>query len=122
MNNENNTKRNATGESIFLSLLTVAFIVLKLTGVISWSWMWVLAPIWIPAALALAILLIVLLVVLVKETTKQVQQKRVQDARATEIDVEAAKHGLERKPGESNLDLKRRIAFFKQSERRANRE
>lgn len=29
-------------------LLAVAFIVLKLTGVIAWSWWWVLAPIWIP--------------------------------------------------------------------------
>ena len=122
MNNENNTKRNATGESIFLSLLAVAFIVLKLTGFISWSWLWVLAPIWIPAVIVLAILLIVLVVVLVKEAANQVQQKRVQDARAAEIDTEAAKYGLKRNPGESNLDLKRRIAFFKQSERRENRE
>lgn len=32
----------------FLSLLTIAFIVLKLTGFIAWSWIWALAPIWIP--------------------------------------------------------------------------
>lgn len=31
----------------FVGLLTIAFIVLKLTGVIAWSWLWVLAPIWI---------------------------------------------------------------------------
>lgn len=37
----------------FLSLLIVAFIILKLIGVISWSWWWILAPIWIPFALAL---------------------------------------------------------------------
>lgn len=29
-------------------LLTVAFVVLKLTGVIAWSWWWVLSPLWIP--------------------------------------------------------------------------
>jgi len=29
----------------FLSLLTLAFIVLKLCGVIAWSWWWVLSPI-----------------------------------------------------------------------------
>lgn len=30
---------------MFISLLTVAFIVLKLTGVITWTWFWVLSPI-----------------------------------------------------------------------------
>ena len=34
-----------------LSLLGVAFVVLKLTGNIDWSWLWVLAPFWIPWAL-----------------------------------------------------------------------
>lgn len=28
----------------FIGLLTIVFIVLKLTGVISWSWWWVLSP------------------------------------------------------------------------------
>ena len=31
----------------FASLLTIVFIVLKLTNVIQWSWMWVLSPLWI---------------------------------------------------------------------------
>ena len=31
----------------FTGVLTVAFIVLKLCGVIKWSWLWVLSPIWI---------------------------------------------------------------------------
>lgn len=35
----------------FFGLLTVAFIVLKLTHYIDWSWWWVLAPLWIPGAL-----------------------------------------------------------------------
>ena len=30
----------------FAGLLTIVFIVLKLTEVISWSWLWVLAPMW----------------------------------------------------------------------------
>lgn len=42
-----------------LSILLVAFIVLKLCGVITWSWLWVLSPLWIPIALVLVILLIV---------------------------------------------------------------
>lgn len=40
------------------SILTVAFIILKLCGVISWSWWWVLAPTWIPLAVALVILIV----------------------------------------------------------------
>ena len=46
----------------FFGLLTIVFITLKLTGYIAWSWWWVLAPLWIPAAVFLTILLIVLLV------------------------------------------------------------
>lgn len=42
----------------FAGLLTIVFITLKLTGVISWSWLWVLSPIWISFALALVILVI----------------------------------------------------------------
>ena len=42
----------------------------KLTGVINWSWLWVLAPIWIPTAITLAIIVIVLVVILVRELTK----------------------------------------------------
>lgn len=34
-------------------LLTIVFIVLKLIGKISWSWWWVLSPLWIFAAIAL---------------------------------------------------------------------
>ena len=40
----------------FAGLLTVAFVVLKLTHVIDWSWWWVLAPIWISVGLAIVIL------------------------------------------------------------------
>ena len=46
----------------FTVLLTIAFIVLKLCGVIDWSWMWVLSPIWISTILIVVILLIALIV------------------------------------------------------------
>lgn len=36
-------------------LLLVAFVVLKLTGFIAWSWWWVLSPFWIPLGLVLAV-------------------------------------------------------------------
>ena len=37
----------------FPTLLTIAFIVLKLCNVISWSWWWVLSPLWIPTAIVI---------------------------------------------------------------------
>ena len=45
-----------TKNSLLPTLLLVLFIGLKLGGVITWSWVWVLAPAWIPAALALLFL------------------------------------------------------------------
>ena len=40
------------------SLLLVAFIVLKLCNVITWSWIWVLAPIWLPIVIAIGIIIV----------------------------------------------------------------
>ena len=34
----------------FCGTLTLIFVVLKLVGVIKWSWLWVLAPMWAPTA------------------------------------------------------------------------
>jgi hypothetical protein len=42
----------------FPGLLTVLFVGLKLTGHITWPWVWVLSPIWISALIALAFLVI----------------------------------------------------------------
>ena len=42
----------------FTELLLVAFIVLKLCGVINWSWWWVFSPFWIPASIALVLFII----------------------------------------------------------------
>lgn len=48
------------------SLLTIVFIVLKLVGVINWSWWWVLAPTWIPLTIVAALLVIVGLIAVIK--------------------------------------------------------
>lgn len=48
-------KNNSSGGIGFVGLLTIAFIVLKLVGVINWSWVWVLSPIWISASVFLII-------------------------------------------------------------------
>jgi len=56
----------ATAPSLPIAgLLGVAFVVLKLTGVIAWSWLWVLAPFWIPLALVIGFLLVGLLIAVV---------------------------------------------------------
>jgi len=51
----------------FPGLLTVLFIGLKLTGHITWSWWWVLSPMWISALLAVAILAIVFILALIAD-------------------------------------------------------
>jgi ABC-type antimicrobial peptide transport system permease subunit len=50
----------------FGGLLTIVFITLKLTGVISWPWVWVLSPLWIPVALIFAICILCIAGVLIK--------------------------------------------------------
>ena len=52
---------NASGGIGFFGVLAIVFIVLKLVGVISWPWFWVLSPIWIPIALMIIGFIIFLL-------------------------------------------------------------
>lgn len=52
MSSDTQTRGGGVG---FAGLLTIVFITLKLTGVIAWSWLWVLSPIWISFALAAVI-------------------------------------------------------------------
>ena len=42
----------------FDTLLTLLFITLKLTGVIAWPWIWVLAPLWGTFVLTVILLLL----------------------------------------------------------------
>ena len=51
MKNNNST----SGGIGFTGLLTIVFIVLKLCHVIEWSWLWVLAPLWIDILIFIAI-------------------------------------------------------------------
>lgn len=48
----------------FGGLLLIAFIVLKLVGVIDWSWWWVLSPIWI--TLVIAVIFVITMTWIVK--------------------------------------------------------
>lgn len=48
--------------AFFISLLTVLFIGLKLVGSITWSWWWVLSPLWIGVLPFLAFLAVAFLI------------------------------------------------------------
>lgn len=54
----NKTKQGGLG---IVSVLTIIFIVLKLLGVIKWSWIWVLSPLWISAVIVLAVFSVILI-------------------------------------------------------------
>lgn len=49
----------------FFCILFFIFLVLKLCGVITWSWWWIFAPLWIPLALVLFFMLIFLIIYLI---------------------------------------------------------
>lgn len=66
MRSGSNNVSASTGGMGFAGVLAIVFIVLKLVGVINWSWLWVLSPIWISFALALLIWGIVMLVVVIQ--------------------------------------------------------
>lgn len=48
-------KESKRGEMGFVGTLTLIFVVLKLLNVISWSWFWVLSPIWITVCIGVVI-------------------------------------------------------------------
>lgn len=60
-----------TGPST-LSLLGIVFIVLKLTGHITWSWLWVLSPFWIPLVILLIVLFFLFILFLFSEMLKKI--------------------------------------------------
>ena len=53
-----NNSNSSTGIG-FTGLLQLLFITLKLVGVINWSWLWVLSPIWISLVIVVICLIII---------------------------------------------------------------
>lgn len=56
-NNKKATVKGGRSMSIG-TVLGIVFIVLKLIGLIEWSWVWVLAPFWIGAIIAILALIV----------------------------------------------------------------
>ena len=64
------TKTVRSGGIGFCGLLAIVFIALKLAGigaVATWSWWWVLSPLWIPVVLVLAVAAIILILAMFVE-------------------------------------------------------
>lgn len=53
--------QNQNGGIGFLGMLAILFIGLKLTGYVSWSWWWVLAPLWGGVVIALILIAVIVL-------------------------------------------------------------
>jgi len=63
--NMNETKTVKSGGIGFCGLLAIVFIALKLAGigaVASWSWLWVLSPLWIPAVAVILFVIIAMII------------------------------------------------------------
>jgi predicted membrane chloride channel (bestrophin family) len=65
------TRRPAGGQLIYeaVGLATITLIVLKLAGVVTWSWWWVLTPLWINLAPAVLIVLALAVLIFRAQTT-----------------------------------------------------
>lgn len=56
----NNSKRS--GGLGFSGVLTVVFIVLRLVGIIDWSWLWILSPLWIDIGITIILVVVINLI------------------------------------------------------------
>lgn len=71
---------SSSGGIGFTGVLAIVFIVLKLVGVIAWSWWWVLSPLWFGLALAIVGAAIFILGNLVFEAIVERQDARAKAA------------------------------------------
>ena len=64
-NTEGKVNANVNVNGLFSILLTIAFIVLKLCGIIDWAWIWVLCPLWIGIAFLMIVFIIASVVMVI---------------------------------------------------------
>ena len=62
--------KKSNNSSWFFSALTLLFIGLKLTNYITWSWWWVLVPVWMPVSVVIAGFILYLLIDLAYKSGK----------------------------------------------------
>jgi membrane protein YdbS with pleckstrin-like domain len=66
MKNNNNEVNVSIGGG-FSGLLFIAFLILKLCNIITWSWWWVTAPLWIPVAFVIVVSIVCVIVLAISE-------------------------------------------------------
>lgn len=71
------TKRYLPG---FADVLAIVFIVLKLCKLIDWSWVWVLSPLWISAALTLVLCIVLLILHTIQNKRMERQVKELKES------------------------------------------
>lgn len=73
-----NNKRNSSSSSGIgiLGVLQIVFLVLKLTGLITWSWTVVLIPLWISLVMLVIFLIVIFLIVTIIVVKNNFKTKR----------------------------------------------
>ncbi len=59
----------------FIGMLAITFIALKLTHTIQWSWIWVLAPLWVPVVFIFFLFVFFFIIILIDEILKKKRLK-----------------------------------------------
>lgn len=71
----NMAKWIGTAVLVIMAGMTSLFIILRILSLISWPWVWVMAPFWIPTAI-IAIILTVMLFVAAFRDRKEAMKRR----------------------------------------------
>ena len=88
--------------STLLFLTQFMFLILKLAGVVAWSWL----KVWTPGLILIATPFVVIFVALLTLVPKIcVREWQAYD----KVNAEAKRYGIERQPGETTSELKKRI-------------
>lgn len=99
MGTSNSLKSNGIG---FCGLLTISFIVLKLTNYINWSWWWVLSPLWIPLVIVVILVISILRVIFGSSSSPIVKQEKKKYGFAARLEKMQADQEKMRKDMEQN--------------------
>ena len=83
----NETKSNSSIS--FLSLLFLAFLILKLCGVIDWSWWWVTVPLWGGFAILLVLLAVGGVVLLISSKKREPEPTFIDRLKEAQTEQEA---------------------------------
>ena len=71
----NSTKRAGLGYLDILEIIGLIFIILKLCGIIHWSWIWVLMPTFLPIILVIVVCLGLILKCCISHLFKKIKNK-----------------------------------------------